>query len=431
MAAGSDRQRSAVPSGSSCGRAVVDGLAASCDAVAEQAGRAGDGLLGFRRVVVLQGGRRKRCCARPPECLTEVQLGLTAARRRIGNLLQILLGLFQPAFAQGQIQEYPAGVIGLRTIAPALDDLFGQGLQSLHRRRPRLVGRTAEQGFAGRKADPCRLTGGGRIAGGLGQRFAQGGRFVQFARGVAEIGQVIAHRVIFFRAAALPRRAQVQRQLAVLQGFALRGGNLLLALALRIAIVACAGALGLFLLGLGGEETVQGRLGMIAGVGKGSRFARLGRAQRRIEQTDLGLRLVRSGRGGHEVELLPRPVDLLGPQSALLERCGRQGLQHRPAPPRRRENGWPDRPRRKRAPPRRKRAADDRPPATAGRCPALLVFLHLGPQRRLQGLHGGLAAQACGNRPDHRAGRSNSSKMAKAFSLSPRSFQQRPRPSRA
>ena len=53
MAAGSDGV-SALPPG---GRAAVDCLAASRDAVAEQAGRAGDGLLGFRRVVVLQGGR--------------------------------------------------------------------------------------------------------------------------------------------------------------------------------------------------------------------------------------------------------------------------------------------------------------------------------------------------------------------------------------
>ena len=83
-----------------------------------------------------------------------------------------------------------------------------------------------------------------------------------------------------------------------------------LALALRIAIVALAAARGLFLLGLGGAETVQGRLGMIAGVGKGARFARLGRAQRRIEQADFGLCLVGPGRRGHDVELLPRPVDL-------------------------------------------------------------------------------------------------------------------------
>ena len=74
---------------------------------------------------------------------------------------------------------------------------------------------TAEQGLAGRQADPCRLAGCGRIAGGLGQRFAQGGRFVQFARGVAEIGQVIAHRVVFFRRplrGAAVRRSNASRQ---------------------------------------------------------------------------------------------------------------------------------------------------------------------------------------------------------------------------
>ena len=145
-----------------------------------------------------------------------------------------------------------------------------------------------------------------------------------------------------------------------------------LALALRIAIVACAGALGLFLLGLGGEETVQGRLGMIAGVGKGSRFARRGRAQRRIEQADLGLRLIGPGRGGHDVELLPRPVDLLGPQSALLGRCGRQRLQigqRRLAAEK--TDGQIDLAGSR---PLAGRAADDRPPATAGRCPALALY---------------------------------------------------------
>ena len=99
----------------------------------------------------------------------------------------------------------------------------------------------------------------------------------------------------------------------------MRGGDLLLALALRVAIVADAGARGLFLLGLGGEEMVQGRLGMIQGIGKGSRFALLGMAQRRIEETNFGLRLVWPRRGGHDAELLPRPVDLLGRQFALLE----------------------------------------------------------------------------------------------------------------
>ena len=190
--------------------------------------------------------------------------------------MQIVCGLLQLAFGQGQIQERPAGLIGLGTIAPALDDIFGQGLQAFHGRRPRRIGSATEQGLAGRQADQRRLACRRRIAGGPGQLLAQGGRFLQLARSVVEIGQVIAHRVIFF----LPNRgrAQLQRQLAILQCLAARGFDLLPALALRVVIVARAAARGRLLLGPGGAETLQGRRGMQAGLGKGPRFARRGRA---------------------------------------------------------------------------------------------------------------------------------------------------------
>ena len=86
--------------------------------------------------------------------------------------MQILLGLFQLAVAQGQLQENRAGVVGLGTVAPALDHPLGQGLHAIDRRLPRLIRRTMQQCLAGRQPDPGRLAGCGRIARGLGQRFA-------------------------------------------------------------------------------------------------------------------------------------------------------------------------------------------------------------------------------------------------------------------
>ena len=329
----------------------------------------------------------------PPECLTDVQFGLATARRGIGNLLQILLGLFQPVFAQGQIEEYSAGVVGLRSIAPALDDLFGQGLHTLDRRRPRFIashdGATL-RGPQGRSLPPDGLRE-YRSMPGPAFRPRRQLRPIRPIRSGDRPGNSVPCRILPRPLRAGSGRVHAQCQPAVLQGLALRGGDLLLALALRIAIVADAGPRGLFLLGLGGKQTIQGRLGMIAGVGKSSRLARRCRAKRRIEQTNLGLRLIGPSRGGHDVELLPRPIDLLGPQAALLRRRGRQGLQigqRRLAAEK--TDGQIDLAGNRRRPAGSGTIAPDPP---LGDVQPLLVLLHLGPKRCLQGLHGGLPAQ--------------------------------------